>query len=131
MIERINPETLPPSSGQSQVVVTDAKKTVYVSGQVALDADGNTVGTGDFRKQTEQVLGNLTEALHSAGADRANVVKLTIYVVRLDAAVHGPVLADLLGDLAAFNHPAATLLSVHGLARPDFLIEIEAIAVVD
>ena len=129
MIERINPETLPSSSGQSQVIVVDAGKTVYLSGQVALDAGGNLVGAGDFRKQTGQVLRNVSEALRSAGVDQTSVVKLTIYVVQLEPAVHGPVLAELLGDLSAFNHPTATLVSVAGLARADFMIEIEATAV--
>ncbi len=125
---RVNPSALAPSAGQSHVVVTSAARTAYISGQVAVDADGNVVGAADFAAQVQQVLSNLDCALSAVDATRQDVVKLTIFVVDLDIAVHGDALAQHLGDLSSFAHPAATLISVQGLARPEFQIEIEAVA---
>lgn len=127
-MERVNPSELAPSAGQSHVVVTNAARLIYLSGQVALDSQGQVVGVGDFAAQVRQVLHNIDCALASVQAQRQHVVKLTIYVVGLDYASHGEALAQYLGDLSSFGHPAATLLSVQGLARPEFLIEIEAVA---
>ena len=129
-MQRLNPASLPPSVGQSQIVVTGGARTAYLSGQVALDSDGDLVGEGDFDAQTRQVLVNLDHALRAIGATRHDVAKLTIYVVDLDPTTHGPVLGEHLGDLSSFGHPAATLLSVQGLARPEFSIEIEAVVAV-
>ena len=127
-MERVNPSELAPPAGQSHVVVSNAPRTAYLSGQVAVDAQGGLVGVDNFHAQVKQVLRNLDHALTAVSATRTSVVKLTIYVVRLDFAVHGVALSEELGDLSAFGHPAATLLSVHGLARPEYMIEIEAIA---
>ncbi len=130
MRECINPSGLAPSAGQSQVVVTSARKHAYLSGQVAVDVAGQIVGIGDFSAQLQCVLDNIDTALAAAGTDRTQSVKLTIFVVDLDVGVHGPVLQEWLGDLSSFGHPAATLVSVAGLARPEFLIEIDVIAAV-
>ena len=127
-MERVNPPSLAPSAGQSHVVVTNAARLVYLSGQVATDSGGQVVGEDDFAMQVRQVLHNIDYALASVHARREHVVKLTIYVVNLDGATHGQVLAQYLGDLSSFGHPAATLVSVQGLARDEFLIEIEAVA---
>ncbi len=128
MLTHINPDTLAPSAGNSQVVVSEMPRTAFLSGQIAVDSSGAVVGAADFRAQLRQVLSNIDLALASAGTSRENVLKLTIYVVDLDTAEHGPVLSELLGDLASFAHPAATLLSVAGLARPDLMVEIDVIA---
>ena len=130
-MQRVNPPSLAPSAGQSHVVVSNAARVAYLSGQVALDEEGDVVGVDDFDAQVRQVLGNVDHALEYVGAARENVVKLNIYVVALDFEVHGEALAEHLGDLSSFAHPAATLVSVEGLARPEFLIEIEAIAELD
>ena len=103
----------------------------YLSGQLSVDAEGNVVGAGEFPTQLRQTVTNVEHALAAAGAARDQVVKLTIYIVELDPARHGPVLAEVLGDLSRFGHPAATLVSVAGLARPECQVEIDAIAVLD
>lgn len=128
MLKRLNPASLPPTAGQSQVVISEAGRLAHISGQVALDGNGNLIGAGDLGAQLKQVLTNLEGALHAAGATTEDVIKITVYVVGLDMSVHGVALGDELGDLSRFGHPAATLISVAGLARPDFLVEIEAIA---
>lgn len=131
MLTRVNPAQLPPSAGQSHVVISSAHQTAYLSGQIAVDASGKVIGAGDFRAQLRQTLANVDMALAAANTSRTNVLKLTIYVVDLDVANHGPVLGELLGDLSSFAHPAATLVSVAGLARPELMIEIDVIAAVE
>ncbi|MBN9261957.1 MAG: RidA family protein, partial [Hyphomicrobium sp.] len=65
----------------SHVAVASGARTVYISGQVAMDSQGNLVGAGDLAAQTEQVMRNLGLALAAAGASFADVVKITTYVV--------------------------------------------------
>lgn len=131
MLTRLNPSQLPPSAGQSHVVISNAKQTAYLSGQIAVDSDGKLVGVGSFRGQLQQVLANIDNALAAANTSRTNVIRLTIYVVNLDVATHGPILRELLGDMSSFSHPAATLVSVAGLAMPELMIEIDVIAAVE
>ena len=131
MPERLNPSSLPPSAGQSQIVVSGAGRTAYLSGQLPLDIEGNLTGGTDFRAQLQQVIRNIDNALASLGVTREALIRLTIYVVDLDPAQHGSALSELLGDLSSFGRPAATLVSVNGLAREEFLVEIEAIAELD
>ncbi len=72
----LNPEGLPRIPGFSQVVDAIGGRTVYVSGQVALDAGGRIVGEGDFKAQARQVFSNVQRALGAAGVEFADVVKL-------------------------------------------------------
>src|SRR6185295_17471026 len=83
--EFLNPEGLASSPGYTQVVTTQGKRTVYVSGQVATDSTGSIVGRDDLRLQTEQVYHNLQTALAAVGGTLGNVVKTTAYLVNLDA----------------------------------------------
>lgn len=105
-------------------------KTVYISGQVAIDREGKVVGKGDLGAQAAQAFENLSLALESAGAKPEDVVKLNIYVVNMkpeDAKTVG------LARKKCFtqeNLPASTMVGVVSLLTPDFLIEVEAIAVV-
>ena len=104
---------------------------VFVAGQVSIDAQGTLVAPGDFAGQVRQVFANLRTALVGAGATPADVTKITIYVVD-----YKPELRLLLGEArsAVFGPgtlPASTLVGVQALAEPGFLIEIEAIAVLD
>jgi enamine deaminase RidA (YjgF/YER057c/UK114 family) len=129
-VEFINPDTLNKSPAFSNVVVvTGAVKTVYVGGQDAVDAAGNIVGKGDLGAQTEQVLNNIKLALPAAGARPENVIKWTIYLVHGQSFQEGyEAFQRVWGNPA--NPPAITGLFVSGLAHPDFLVEIDAIAVV-
>jgi enamine deaminase RidA (YjgF/YER057c/UK114 family) len=110
---RINPPALhsPIGRGYSHAVKVD--RTLYIAGQVALDAQGNLVGRGDIRAQTEQVFRNLQAVLEACGGSLQDLVKITVYLVRYLGA----------------NPPASTLVVVSQLASPDFLVEVEGIAV--
>jgi 2-iminobutanoate/2-iminopropanoate deaminase len=128
--ERLNPAGLVRPTGYSHVVATRGGKQVFVSGQVALDAEGNLVGKGDLKTQAEMVFENLRVALAAAGAAPQDVVKLNTYVVGYkpsQLAVLREVRSRAFGDTAL---PAITLVGVQALAREGLLVEIEAIAVV-
>jgi enamine deaminase RidA (YjgF/YER057c/UK114 family) len=113
--------------GYTHAVEVRGGRTVYVSGQVALDRDGKLVGPGDMRAQTVQVFENLRSILASLGGDFGDVVKLTYYV--LDAGQVTIVREVRQQVLDAERLPASTFVEVGRLAREDFLVEIEAIAV--
>jgi len=130
----LNPADLPNwSESFSQVVAvrTGSTVTVYVSGQVSVDADNVVVGRGDLRRQTQVSLENLTNALAAAGAKLEDVVRLGIFIKDYrpeHAAIIG---SALRGKFAAGRMPASTWLGVSALALDDLLIEIEAVAVID
>lgn len=129
-IEHLNPEGLPRNPAFSQaVVVTGAVRTVYVGGQTAVDASGAVVGRGDIPAQTEQIFKNLRTALAAAGAGLEHVVRWNVYLVQgqpIQPAFE--VFQRQWGNRP--SPPAISVAYVAGLARPDFLAEIDAIAVV-
>ncbi|HEY7022075.1 MAG TPA: RidA family protein [Ktedonobacterales bacterium] len=126
-VQFVNPPTLPPSRGYTQVVIAPAGRTVHISGQVALDTSGAIVGPGNFQAQARQVFENLKAALEAGGATFANVVKITIFV--LDMA-NLPALREIRDEYVnTESPPASTAVQVSRLAREEFLLEIEAIAV--
>jgi len=100
---------------------------IFVSGQVAEDAKGNTVGKGNIVRQTEQVLTNIQNALADSGASLADVVKVTVFLRNME---HRDTVAEVRRRFFKDNLPASTLVEVNKLAHPDWLIEIEAVAVV-
>lgn len=112
----------------THVVMTDAPVTIYIAGQTPRDRDGNTVGKGDMRAQILQVVANLKAALAAAGATLDDVVKTTTYVTDCDEFFRH---SDLRTSLFGKTPPTSTTLEVKRLANPDFLVEIEAIAVKD
>jgi enamine deaminase RidA (YjgF/YER057c/UK114 family) len=123
----INPPGLAKPSGYTHVVVAPDGRTVYIAGQVALDSTGQLVGSGDFRRQAEQVIRNLQRALASVGGTLDNVAKTTTFITDLK---HLPALREVRTQYLDLKRPpASTLLVVSSLARPEFLIEVEAIAV--
>jgi reactive intermediate/imine deaminase len=126
-IERTNPAGLSTPTGYSHVVSTRGGKTIYIAGQVAFDAKGNLVGKGDLAAQAKQVFENLAIALKAAGATFANVVKTNYYM--RDASQVATV-REIRSKYFTSELPASTLVEVPRLANPDFLIEIEVIAVV-
>lgn len=129
--EHKNPSGLSTPRGYTHVVTASGGRTVYVAGQVALNAQGELVGKSDLRAQTRQVFENLRLALAGAGASFKDVVKWNTYVVNFKAE-DLPVLRDVRTEvLKDVTPPASTLVGVSALANPDFLIEIEAVAVVD
>lgn len=123
----INPPTLSTPTGYTHIVDVTGSRTVYISGQIALDRSGNVVGKNDFRTQTRQVFENLKAALEAAGATFNDVVKTNTYVTDLSQI---QALREIRASYYGTNAPASTLVKVSGLAREEFMIEIEAIAVV-
>jgi 2-iminobutanoate/2-iminopropanoate deaminase len=127
-VKRTNPATLSKPTGYTHIVeVNGPGKTIYISGQIALDKDGNVVGAGDMKAQAEQVFKNLQAALDAAGAKFSDVVKMNTYITDMaQAPAVREVRARYFGDTA----PASTLVQVVHLARPEFMLEIEVIAAV-
>jgi len=125
-IRRVNPAALYPPNGYTHVVEATGRRTIYISGQVPSDKDGNVVGVGDFRAQVVQVFQNLKVALTAAGAGFGDVVKANYYVLDMsNITVLREVRRGYLGSAA----PASTLVEVRKLAREEFSVEIEMIAV--
>jgi enamine deaminase RidA (YjgF/YER057c/UK114 family) len=126
----INPDSLIKNPAFTNVVVVTGKvKTIYIGGQDAVDASGTIVGKGDIKKQTEQVLTNLQEALKAGGAELEHIIKWNIYVVEGQPTQAGfEVFQRIWGNRP--NPPVITFIFVSGLANPDFLIEMDAVAVV-
>ncbi|WP_406175263.1 RidA family protein [Streptomyces sp. NBC_00996] len=109
-------------------VVMGTGRFVAISGQLALDEDGKLVGEGDPAAQARQVFENLRRCLAAAGATFDDVVKLTFFVTSM---AHMPAIrAARDAHIPADRLPAASALQVAGLVRPEFLMEIEAYAVV-
>ena len=126
----LNPEKLHKNPAFSQVVASRGSvRTIYVGGQNAVDSTGAIVGKGDIGEQSAQVAGNLLVALASADASVENVVKWTVYVVQGQPV--GPAMGafqQVFGEMT--NPPTISVLFVAALAHPDFLVEVDAIAVV-
>ncbi len=127
LIQRMNPAGMSAPNGYAHVVSVRGGRTIYIAGQLARNAQGETVGKGDFAAQTRQVFTNLETALKAAGATFNDVVKMNTYV--RDAG-QVQVVRDVRARYFTKDLPATTLVEVSRLAAPDFLIEIEAIAVV-
>ncbi len=125
-IERFQPDSLPKSTLYSPVVRTGS--VIYVAGQVAQDEHGEIVGRGDFRAQADQVMANLQQALAAAGARLEHLVRITIY---LTDARYRDIMREVTRDYLGAALPASTLLVVSALARPECLLEIDAMAVLD
>jgi len=127
-IRLFNPATIAKPTGYSHVGEVLGGKVVYIAGQVALDRSGALVGKDDFRAQTQQVFENLKAAVVAAGGDFNDVIKLNYYCVDLS---HLPEVREVRDKYINTNSPpASTAVEVRRLARPDFLIEVEAVAVV-
>jgi enamine deaminase RidA (YjgF/YER057c/UK114 family) len=123
-------EVIKPSGVHATETYAHAVKvgnTVYISGQIAFDMQGNLVGKGDVEAQAMQVYENLKAVLASVGATYANVVKMVSYVRNLEDWPRIMAVRHRYVDTPTF---VATLIVVPGLANPDFLLEVEAVAVI-
>ena len=129
-VEHLNPVGLHKNPAYSQVVVTSGEvKTVYVGGQNAVDDTGDVVGADDVKVQAEQIFENLETALAAAGAQLDDVVKWNVYLVQGQPPQPAfEAFQRVWGNRP--NPPLITLLFVSGLAHPDYLMEIDAVAVV-
>jgi 2-iminobutanoate/2-iminopropanoate deaminase len=131
--EYVNPTSLFPSlpHGFSQVVVASGRKMVFISGQTAWDVRKNIVGGDSVLEQARQALRNLDAAIGATGGTLKDVVALRIYIVNYQAQSATAVGTALREFFSPKNLPASTWIGVSALAVPEFLIEIEATAVLD
>jgi enamine deaminase RidA (YjgF/YER057c/UK114 family) len=129
-LELINPQDLPAPLTYTHVAVATGSKIVFIAGQEPEDAQGNLVGPGDLAAQARQVFANLGVALTAAGASPGQVAKITIYAVR-HRPEYLPVIEAARVTLFGEHKPADTLVGVETLARPEYLIEVDAIAVIN
>jgi enamine deaminase RidA (YjgF/YER057c/UK114 family) len=130
-IEHPSPDGLLHNPGFSQVVVASGTRSIHTAGQVSIDESGTLVGAGDLAAQTAQAMRNVGLALAAAGATYADIVKITTYVVDYKPE-HRTVIGQARAPFFANGTPpASTLVGVTALALPEWLIEIEAIAIVD
>jgi enamine deaminase RidA (YjgF/YER057c/UK114 family) len=123
----VNPSTLHSPVGYSHVAEFRRGQTVYIAGQVALDASGAVVGRDDLRTQARQVFTNLNAALAAVGADFASVVRLTYYLLDISQI---PVVREVRDQFVNTQAPpTSSAVEVRRLFRPEFLIEVDAVAV--
>jgi len=115
----------PPIYAQA-VKVEGAQTILYIAGQVDYDAKGGCAHPGDFKGQTKGVLAALKAQVEAGGGTLASIVKMNTYITDMRyRAEFGPIRTEFFGGKA----PASTMVAVSALAHPDFLIEIEAVAV--
>jgi len=130
--EILNPPALgtPPRCYTHAVSVEGPAKLVYVAGQVSVDRDGKAVGAGDMRAQAEQVFKNLTAILRAAGATWDDVVKMTGFMVGLNAANVAAYRDGRAPYFKVKRPPASTLVGVTSLVQPEWLLEVELVAAI-
>ena len=131
--EPINPDSLFRSvdHGFSQGVLASGRRTLYLSGQTAWDRDRNVIGGTDLAAQARQAFSNVRTLVEAAGGTLSDVVAVRIYVVGYRPENAEAVGAALRECFAGYSMPASTWIGVTSLARPEFLIEVEATAVLD
>jgi enamine deaminase RidA (YjgF/YER057c/UK114 family) len=129
-VEYLNPDGLHKNPAFSQVAVASGNvKTVYVGGQNSVDVAGHVVARGDLKQQTAKAIANVETALNAAGARLEHVVKWNVHIVQGQPLMEGAkVFQQAWGNRP--NPPTVSVLVVAGLANPDYLVEIDAVAVV-
>ena len=128
-VEFINPKELHHNPAFSQAVVVSGNiKTVYIGGQNAVSPSGEIIGKNDIATQAKQTLNNVQVALEEAGANFSDIIKWTVYIVSGQSPQPAfQVFQEVLGR--QIEPPLVTVLFVAGLANPEFLLEVEAIAI--
>lgn len=130
MMAQNNDYINPRAVGYSDAVVVHGGKTIYISGQVPVDAQGKVVGKGDLRTQTVQVFENIKKLLEQSGATYAQVVKVNTYIVNCKPEDVTIVREVRKAYFSQKTPPASTMVGVTSLVDPEFLIEIEVVAVI-
>lgn len=125
-----NPSGLALPSGFSHVATSTRRKTVMISGQVAYDAEGRVVGVDDLAAQVAQVYNNINTALLACGASFSDVVKTTLYVKDMTPEKI-KVIREARSRFLSTEPPASTMVGVQALARPELLLEVDAVAFID
>lgn len=128
MTQGINPDSVAPSIGIFSAAAWQPEgKVLHLSGQCAVDPQGNIIGKGDIGAQTRQCLENVKAILTSVGGVMDDVVKVTVYITSMDG------FDDIHAVRAEYffkPYPASTMVEVKSLVLPELLIEIEAVAVI-
>lgn len=125
--ERVNPPGVhTPQANYSHV--TRVGTTLYISGQLGLDQDGKLIGPGDAAAQAEQCYRNIKTIVEHFGGSMDDIVKITQYITDL---AYRPLVAGPRDRYLGTPGPASTLVVVKGLAAPDYLVEIEALVILD
>ena len=129
--EHVNPTTLFPSvqHGFSQVVIASGRKAVFISGQTAWNANKQIVGRS-LGEQCKQALRNVRTAVEAAGGTLGDIVALRIYIVN-QAMSDTAAVGNAIREAFTTNPPTSTWIGVSALAVPEFLVEIEATAVLE
>jgi reactive intermediate/imine deaminase len=122
----IAPSALEKAVGYSHAI--RCGNTVYISGQIAHDKTGRLVGPGDAKSQGEQVYQNIKAIVESCGGTMQNIVRITTYVTSL---AYRSIMVEIRAKYFPKDPPASTFLVVSSLADPAFLVEVDAIAVLD
>jgi 2-iminobutanoate/2-iminopropanoate deaminase len=125
-IQVFRPTSVAPPTGYSHAV--RAGKLLYIAGQTAVDESGSIIGEGDFWAQAEQVYTNLKNVIEEAGGSLSDVMKVTNFVTDIS---QYPVLFEVRRKFFSGEMPASTLVQIKSLARPEFMVEIEAVVVLD
>lgn len=127
----LSPEKLHKNPAFSPLAVVSGNvKTIYIGGQNAVDSQGNIVGKGDLKAQAEQMLSNFEACLAAAGAGFEHIVKWTVFIVEGQAIRPAFEVFQRVNENRK-NPPLITLAYVSALANPDFLVEMEAVAVME
>jgi enamine deaminase RidA (YjgF/YER057c/UK114 family) len=129
-LELINPADLHTPQSYTHVVAATGSRLVFVAGQAADDVQGNLVGPGDLAAQAHQAFANVGRALAAVGATPEQVTRITIYIVD-HRPEYLPVISEARITVFGNHKPTDVLVGVQTLAEPGYLIEVEAIAVVD
>ncbi|MDO3627006.1 RidA family protein [Mucilaginibacter sp. BT774] len=130
LVKFLNPSSVSAPKGYSHAVEVDLGtcRMMIISGQVAIDNQGNLVGKGDFGKQAEQAFQNIKNIVENAGGKMDNVVKLGFYILDVNQIQTLRSVRDKFINIK--NPPASTLVQVSKLFRDDILVEIEATAII-
>lgn len=132
-VEHFNPPTLLKPHGYSHAVAVTGGTTVYLSGQVPTDIEGNLVGAGDYAAQAEQAMLNLSYAAEGAGGSAKDLVKMTIYVVGHNEETETEAMKGFAtaARKAGLRPVATMLIGATSLGLPGALVELDGIAVIN
>ncbi|OGP26204.1 MAG: hypothetical protein A2038_10705 [Deltaproteobacteria bacterium GWA2_57_13] len=124
----LNPEGMPiPRGSYCQVAIAKPGRMVFIAGNTASDPEGNVVGVGDIRAQTRYTLEKLKRGVEAAGGTVQDIVSMTVFTT--DARYH-PAVNEVRREFLGSDFPTSTMVQIVALARPELLVEINAIAVV-
>jgi enamine deaminase RidA (YjgF/YER057c/UK114 family) len=125
-VQRLQPKGMSPTNNRYSHVVKIGPW-VYIAGQTAADENGDVAGIGDPKAQVDQVFKNLSTAMESVGGKLSDIIKTTVYVVGTE---HMDAIREARAGKFGDNPPTSTLTVISSLARPEFMLEIEAVGYV-